>query len=276
MKVDENFYLIGGLIGCNVGVIKSEEEVALVDSGWTNESVNSINFILELIAGKKPVKLKYIFLTHTDYDHVGGIRKFKESLGAEVVVHEDEAEVLKELEYPFQPCEADVTVRGEEEFEVGALKLRIIHTPGHSRGCICIYCEERGYLYSGDMILGKRFHPFYSREIDTPIIRDGRNVYIESLRRLLPLNMKFILPGHGEVIKNAKDRIQYFIRFAEDVEERALNLLREPLTPSELTLRLGAHPLYGEFLIRELLNNGKIRQAGMKTIKEELTYITTQ
>lgn len=105
------------------------------------------------------VDIKYIILTHGHVDHIGGIEgHLKDFPDAKIVAYEDEAEMLENPQYnlSLEVCgkpvsvSADIYVKDKETLKVGNLELTFIHTPGHSKGGMCIYTA--GHLFSGDTL----------------------------------------------------------------------------------------------------------------------------
>lgn len=150
--------------------------------------------------------------THVHYDHFGGHKYFPD-----FYVHEAETEWINGG-FPLsieevrnflceEPCDfpKDFDVHNYDLFEgiptrvlkdndiidLGGRTLRVIHTPGHSPGHICLFEEEKGYLYTGDLIYkGDLFAYFPSTD---PV------AYMNSIKKLLPLKPKRILPGHHDL-----------------------------------------------------------------------------
>jgi glyoxylase-like metal-dependent hydrolase (beta-lactamase superfamily II) len=89
-------------------------------------------------------KLEYIVLTHFHYDHALATPEIKEATNAKIVIHEKDAEFLG-----FKP---DITLRGNEILNLGDYKLKVIHTPGHTPGSICLYEPKTKSLFSGDTV----------------------------------------------------------------------------------------------------------------------------
>jgi glyoxylase-like metal-dependent hydrolase (beta-lactamase superfamily II) len=105
------------------------------------------------------VELEYIILTHGHGDHIGGVEQFKVDFpNAKVVAHELEREMLQDarinssMEIFMRPItiEADKYVRDKESLSVGNMELTFLHTPGHTKGGMCISVDN--VIFSGDTI----------------------------------------------------------------------------------------------------------------------------
>ncbi|MBR6529761.1 MAG: MBL fold metallo-hydrolase [Firmicutes bacterium] len=105
------------------------------------------------------VELEYIILTHGHGDHIGGVEQFKVDFpNAKVVAHELEREMLQDarinssMEIFMRPItiEADKYVRDKESLNVGNMELTFLHTPGHTKGGMCISIDN--VIFSGDTI----------------------------------------------------------------------------------------------------------------------------
>lgn len=165
---------------------------ALIDAPFESASV--------LLARIKQLDLtvKKILLTHTHWDHMAEAALLKKQLGAELYVHEEDAENLQQpgkdglpLFYPITPATPDHYLFDGQELEVGNLRLKVLHTPGHSLGSVCFYLEKEKVLISGDTLFrgtyGKVSFPTSSPE-----------KMWNSLKKLahLPKETK-VYPGHG-------------------------------------------------------------------------------
>ena len=147
---------------------------------------------------KEDLELKAILLTHGHFDHVFAVDELREKYGVKAYIHELEQEVLadttKNCAYMIDETlsmKADVLVKDNEELEFGSLKLKVIHTPGHTHGGVCYYFEDADTLFSGDTLfcrtVGRDDLPTGSREA----------LYRSIKERLLVLPEQVIVfPGH--------------------------------------------------------------------------------
>ncbi|MBQ9992662.1 MAG: MBL fold metallo-hydrolase [Firmicutes bacterium] len=95
-----------------------------------------------------------IINTHGHYDHITANMAVRDEFNIPVYMHEADIGMIKENgRYGFDVSKAspvDYALQGGEELQFGELQLKIIHTPGHSRGGICILCEDK--LFTGDTL----------------------------------------------------------------------------------------------------------------------------
>ncbi len=180
----------------------SAGEALLIDTGM---GIGDIGALVRSLTAA-PVR---IVTTHAHWDHIGGHNFF-----AHVSVHEAEAHWLAgSFPLPLeavkknlraQPCDfpadfstdkyaiynggADTLLHDGDMIRVGKRNLRVLHTPGHSPGHICLYEQARQYLYSGDLVYAGCLDAFYP-STDPLLFR-------RSIKKLLNLPVQRILPGH--------------------------------------------------------------------------------
>jgi len=161
---------------------------------------------------EKAYDLKYIILTHGHGDHIGAVQGLKEAYDAVLLIHEEDAEMLRDhqLNLTFRmgekiEIEADQTFRDGETLMVGDLELKFLHTPGHTKGSSCVLVKDT--LFSGDTL-------FLNSIGRTDLYGGDRRQIIESIKNkllVLPEETK-VYPGHGQgtSIKNELKKNPFF------------------------------------------------------------------
>lgn len=141
-------------------------------------------------------KIEWVLLTHAHFDHIGGVAELQRA-GAQVVLHRDDLGIVssfKNLAFyagvkveKFLP---DVTVSGGETLDVAGVKVRVIHTPGHTAGGVCYVADD--IIFTGDTL----FELSYGRtDFPTGSFKELKNSVLNKLFAL-PGDYR-LLPGHG-------------------------------------------------------------------------------
>lgn len=165
----------------NCYLLISENEAAVIDPG------GGVRKILEEIKNAKAV-LKYIILTHFHLDHTFSSLKLKQKTGAKILIHEAEKNFFSKF------LKTDGFLEEEEKIKIGDSVLEVLHTPGHTKGSICLVGQ--GFIFTGDTI----FKDGYGRT-DLP---GGSQKDLENSLRKLKKFLKpgtIVYPGHGEIFK---------------------------------------------------------------------------
>jgi len=257
--------LPGDLRDTNVYLISGSEGWLMVDTGW--ESPEALSALRSELAqgGIELEDISSIIITHFHPDHIGLAKAIQEESGAKVFLHREEAryvqgkfvlsEILErtskwvkvlelskvdgftpsEFSFPSLP-EIDVVLQGGEEIVWGDLHLRVIWTPGHSPGHICLYESQKGLLFSGDHIL-----PTITPNVSlNPLSGDNPlKDYIDSLKLLRELKMELALPAHEYTFTRVEKRIdELFCHHEERKREIMRVLFRGEKTPCEVASRI--------------------------------------
>ncbi|HWC76870.1 MAG TPA: MBL fold metallo-hydrolase [Blastocatellia bacterium] len=171
-------------------------------------------------------RVREIFVTHHHHDHVAGVDHFRKRLGVPVAAHRLTAERLSNMLTIDRFAEDNEVINLEGD---PGWRVRVLHTPGHTRGHLCFFEERSGALMAGDLIAGVG-----TVVIDPP--EGNMNQYYASLNRLLELpNLSSMLPAHGPAIGSARNKIEEYIRHRNMRENRILDAVREGAeTPAEI------------------------------------------
>ena len=145
----------------------------LIDSGVKNSEEIIFDYMEEI--GLDPEDLTLLILTHSHPDHIGSASSIKRKTYCEVAAHSGEKEWIEDIDLQFKerpvpnfhslvegPLDVDIILEDGDEFELdGKLNLKVIHTPGHSKGSISLFIREEKILISGDAIPIKGDLPIY-------------------------------------------------------------------------------------------------------------------
>jgi glyoxylase-like metal-dependent hydrolase (beta-lactamase superfamily II) len=184
------------------------EEIAVIDPGPAMHG--HVDAIRELAAGP----IKWILVTHTHPDHSPAAALLAEATGAEQY-----GAAAPQGRHQDQTFKADFIIADGDVFETDEFCLQAIHTPGHASNHFCYLHEERQFLFTGDHIINGS-----TVVIDPP---DGNmGDYLKSLERLKSIDIKAILPGHGEVMEQPQEAVDWLINHRLEREAKVLGALK--------------------------------------------------
>src|ERR1039457_5375248 len=124
----------------NVWLVGDDREVIVIDAAHDAAA------ILAAVGGRR---LTAIVCTHGHNDHINAALEVADRAGAPVLLHPAD-QVLWQMVYPDQVPDGDLA--HEEVIEIAATPLRVLHTPGHSPGSVCLYAAALGAVFSGDTL----------------------------------------------------------------------------------------------------------------------------
>ena len=138
--------------GANTYAIISDGHALIIDPSVT------VNAITSAVAEECAV-IDAIVLTHGHFDHIVAIDTLREATGAPVLIHENDAEMLTDgsknafltffgRDRTYAP--ANKTLTDGDSLKLGRSEVKVIHTPGHSKGSICLLCD--GFIITGDTL----------------------------------------------------------------------------------------------------------------------------
>lgn len=165
----------------NCYMLWENTECILVDPGYEAE------FVLEQVRCKGK-KVAAILLTHGHFDHVGAVKPIVEETGCQVYIHAEDARL------PSQHTNGEIyhthTYADGDVLELAGMTFRVIHTPGHTPGSVCLLCAD--VMLAGDTLFagtcGRTDIPPYGNPMQMK----------RSLTRLKHLEGDYqVFPGHG-------------------------------------------------------------------------------
>ncbi len=178
----------------NSYVVKSDPPV-VVDTGLSEV----VGELVRLLKAREAV----VVFTHAHFDHTGGFKMLSRRIRCYTVASREDGEALirgdeDRILYKFfgikdYRVSIDRFVREGSTIEAGDYEFRVLETPGHTPGSICLYEERYRILVSGDTV----FTGGGVGRVDFP---GGSFRYLlRSLRRLASLEVRALLPGHGSI-----------------------------------------------------------------------------
>ena len=184
---------------CYIVADETSREAVIIDPGDDADKILKMVSELEL-------KVKYIVLTHGHPDHVGAVADVKEATEAELAMHPDDVVKLHSgpagggMFQHLRPVpEPDILLNDGDTVIVTGLELKVIHTPGHSPGGICLFTD--GVLFSGDTL--------FAASIGRSDFPGGdHDQLINSIKtRLLTLpDETAVLPGHMDTTTIGREK----------------------------------------------------------------------
>lgn len=176
---------------CYVVGAESGKEGMVIDPGAMGEQIVTQIKALGL-------DIQVIVLTHGHMDHTGALAEVHQATGAQIAIHAEDAPFLQAghpMMRAFNPVrrelpQPDRLLKDGDIIDIGELHFRVLHTPGHTPGGICL--QEEGIVFTGDTLfqfsVGRTDFPGGSHELLIAGIRS----------KLMPLpDSTIVCPGHG-------------------------------------------------------------------------------
>lgn len=207
-KMHNQIYFAGST-RVSVHIIKTDAGLVMIDTGWPDMYEQILDSMKCL--GLDPKNICAIFHSHGHIDHFGGTSRFVKLSGAKTYIGRADNDIVngkldlswaKEAGIDRMPVfDCDVLIDDGDIFEFGNVKIRCIHTPGHTLGVISfvITINENGKEFVAAMHGGLGFNTLRSKYLDEyNLPYTVRDVYIESLHKALREKPDLVLGNHPE------------------------------------------------------------------------------
>ena len=241
----------------NTYLVRTDNGYLLVDCGWdTADTLHALEGHLRALDIRLP-DVRHLVVTHIHPDHYGLAGRLREISGANLSFHRlerlyiesryvDADELLGEMREwlrlngtpaaeldrlnrgsmsmmeRVQIAFPDRTLDGGEEIVCGRFAFRVIWTPGHSAGHICLHDARNKVLLSGDHVL-----PHISPSVGLHVRTTSNPLadYLDSLRLIGRLEAELVLPGHGEPFQGLPERTEALLAHHQQRLDEVVELL---------------------------------------------------
>jgi glyoxylase-like metal-dependent hydrolase (beta-lactamase superfamily II) len=187
----------------NTWIVGDDDEVIVIDPGEDAAAVLDTVGFREILA---------VICTHGHGGHTGAAVEVAKRDEAPVALHPADKIAWREVHSGGDP---EIEMEDGGRFEVADVTLEVLHSPGHSRGSCCLYCEELDVVFTGDVVTGtgpvprEDGFPNWSKQLDA----------IGAQVLTLPAQTR-ILPGHGDelTVAIAEKRFNSWAAAGQDLE----------------------------------------------------------
>lgn len=187
--------LVVGPVATNCYIVSDEntKEAFIIDPGAEPDRI--IEKVKEI-----GVSVKAILLTHGHFDHISAVNELKREFSVDVYVGQEDADLMADMElnvsYMFgmpYAARADKILRDGDMLEIAGFSIKVLFTPGHTKGGVCYYFEKENVAFSGDTLfqqsVGRTDFPTGSARVLSESIKNKLMVLPEDLQ---------LFPGHGD------------------------------------------------------------------------------
>lgn len=192
-----NTYLIG------------QDQVAVIDPG-PNMSEH-----IDAIHSESPGSIRWVLVTHTHPDHSPAAKVLAQRTGAELLGMRPPSDHSQDKSF-----EPDRVLKHGDVLETEEFVIEAIHTPGHASNHLCYRHQEHQWLFTGDHIMNGS-----TVVINPP---DGNmNDYLNSLQRVKELKLDYLAPGHGEILDQPKEVVDWIVNHRLEREKKIVRALKD-------------------------------------------------
>ena len=210
-------YLVLGVLQNNTYIVSDGQGTMVVDPSCDADK------ILAALDGATP---DAIVVTHGHWDHFGAAAELREATGAPVVASVADAPFIVEpldkgMARKAVPCAVDRTVANGDVVEVGAMKWKVVETPGHSTGSICLFIVPQFGNHPGGLPVLLSGDTLFAGTVGRTDFEGGSMVEMAaSIKKLAALpDDTAVLPGHNSLTTIGAERRRVFTMFGDEPEE---------------------------------------------------------
>lgn len=200
------------------------DEICLIDSGVSSSEKVIFDYLEK--SGHAPEDLSLLILTHSHPDHIGSAQSIQRISGCEIAAHEGEKSWIEDVDLQFKErpvpnffflvegsVQVDHVLEDMDVVELGSeINLKVIHTPGHSKGSISIHIPSERVLITGDAVPIQGDLPIY----------DDFNGSIHSIEMLMGVeDVELLLASWDEPQKdeNVHQRMVEALDYLQNIQE---------------------------------------------------------
>lgn len=181
-----------GWLQANCYILHKEDAAACIVIDPGDEPLRLLTWLKD-----RALQPQAILLTHRHFDHVGAVQAVKDAYACPVYLHPGDIPYAAGM--PFGPDHHTHTLENGQSLSLAGLQLQVLHTPGHSEGCVC-FLVENTHLFTGDTL----FADACGRVDFTGSSPEKMTC---SLRHLASMDAHLeVLPGHGPATTLAQEQ----------------------------------------------------------------------